>query len=115
MGDRIGGWGIAGSSAAGAASSLEKPGQAAGSTKRQHVVTGLSVSFSGTPSSPVLVQLVDPDVSSNAVYFSRYVLQGFDREFGAGICIPLGLGVTLQVGAGGGSLVATASLDGYTR
>lgn len=111
MSDRIAGWSVSsGPSPQNASVIAEKVGVAG----RQHVVKAISISFNGTPSTPVYCALTDPDVSPNATYWEGYVGQSRDPTFPSGIAIPPGAGVALQVGAGGGSLVGIGVVHGIT-
>lgn len=110
---RIAGWNLNGQSQA------NKPFQFKKQAKSgyQHVIESLDVSWSGAPGSPVFVQLVNPDVSPNTVYWSGYVSGAglTPKTWPSGLGIPVGAAVEVQVGAGGGSLIGVANLAGYTQ
>lgn len=110
--DRIGGWSVS-ASATGLPAIAHKAAQA----NKQHVIYSLSASFSAAPSAPVLVSLVLPDVSPNTVIWQDYLPltnAPFERNFPAGICIPIGQAVDAVLLANG-SLVGKVNLHGNTR
>lgn len=77
---------------------------------KQLIVYGIGMSFNGTPGTPVLAQLVDPDVSPNPVLWEGYVGQARDVTFEAGQAIPPGHAAALQLGAGGAALIGVATI-----
>ena len=83
----------------------------------QHIVYGLSLSFSAAPSSPVYCTLIDPDVSPNQVYWQGYVSAAgvTPVDFPRGCTIHQGRQVAVVMGAGGGTAKATATIHGITR
>lgn len=111
MVDRIGGWSVT-ASKTGNPAVAEKVAQ----VNKQHVIYGISCSFSAAPSAPVLVQLINPDVSPNTVLWQDYIAVGnaYEKLFLAGICMPIGASASLVLGANG-SLVGLASMHGNTR
>lgn len=112
MADRIGGgWTQPGSSLPNTAFAVTRPPPASG---KQHVLSGMSISFNGTPSTPVEVMVIDPDVSPNTLLWDGYVGQSRDVEFPGGIHVPPGHQVAVAVAAGGGSLICIATLYGQT-
>ncbi len=112
MVDRIGGWIAKATSAAGAPVMAQR----AAEPNKQHVIYGLSANFSAAPSVPVQLQIINPDVSPNTVYWDGYapVSNDLDIEFLAGICIEIGASVAAVLG-GNGSLVSKVNLHGNTR
>lgn len=109
------GWNVTGAGVANTPLNVEQV--APKNVNGQHIVYGLSVSFSAAPAAGVLCQLLGPDVSPNVVYWEGYLsaagMQGVD--FPMGISIAQKSQVLLAVGAGGGSVKATANIHGITR
>lgn len=111
MSDRIGGWGVSGASGANTPFDIVKGADA----KKQHIIYGFSASFSATPSGPVLIQLLDPDVSPNTVLWEDYLSAADERTFSAGLCLPPGHNVMLAAAAGGSGVVVALNLHGVSR
>ncbi len=110
MAGEIGGWSVT-------ASKTNAPAVAekAGVAQRQHVIYGISASFSAAPAGPVLLQIIDPDLSPNTVLWEDYVSTPIDRTFPAGICALIGHGIEVVLGAGGSAVVGKANIHGNTR
>lgn len=108
--NRIAGWSVSsGVSGAGGQATAEK----AGISGKQHVVSGISMSFNGTPGTPVYAVLADPDLTPNAVYWEGWVAQSRDVTFPDGVAVSPGAGVSLTVN-GSGSLTPVCTIHGVT-
>jgi hypothetical protein len=112
MVDRIGGWNVTATSVGGLPAVAERPAEA----NKQHVVYGVSAQFSAAPAAPVALQIINPDVSPNTVYWQGLVpiTNDLSEIFLAGICIETGASVAAVL-SGNGSLVGKVNLHGNTR
>lgn len=109
MTDRIGGWNT--TATATNAIAIAAKGAVAG---KQHVVKAVSASFSAAPAAPVLLQIVDPDVSPNIVLWEGYVSQPNGWTFPNGISVTPGHNVIAILLAGGSALLGKVNLHGFT-
>lgn len=112
MVDRIGGWNETATSVAGLpAVALRKA-----EVNKQHIIYGVSAQFSAAPALPVLLAIVDPDISPNRVYWQGEVpvTNNLSEIFLAGICIETGAAVAAVLSSNG-SLLGTVNLHGNTR
>lgn len=109
--DRIGGWSVTASKG-----SAPVIAEKVGVVTKQHVIYGVSASFSAAPSAPVLIQIVLPDVSPNTVLWQDYIAVGnaYERTFPAGLCAPPGQSVEIIMGTNG-SLTGIVNMHGNTR
>jgi hypothetical protein len=110
---RIAGWSISGQSQANKPYQLKKAAQSG----KQHIIESLDVTFSAAPGASIFVQMVNPDVSPNTIYWSGYVggtaLNA--KTWPSGLSIPPGAGVEVQMPAGGGAVIGSINLAGYTQ
>lgn len=107
------GWNVNGISGA----NLPAVAHKAAVLNRQHIVFGISATFSAAPAAAVLVQLVLPDVSPNTVIWSGYIPltnAPLFEDFPVGVTIPIGQAVDLVMNAGGGALVGRVNIHGKT-
>lgn len=109
------GWNVTGAGVAGGALNVEQT--APKNANGQHIVYGISVSFSAAPAAAVLCQLVGPDVSPNVVYWEGYLSAAGTQtmDFPMGISIAPKSQVLLAIGSGGGSVKAAGNIHGITR
>lgn len=105
------GWIVNGISPAGLPAVAHKPAEA----NKQHIIFAVFANFSAAPAAAVLLQLVNPDVSPNEIYYSGYVpiTNTGDIQFSQGVPMPIGAAVDAVL-AGNGSLVGRVSLHGKT-
>ena len=108
--NRIAGWSVSsGVAGGGGQATAEK----AGVTGKQHVVSGISMSYNGTPGTPAYAMLIEPDVTPNVIRWEGFVAQARDVDFPDGIAITPGASVALVM-AGSGGLTPVCSIQGVT-
>lgn len=111
MSSRNAGWNVPAASVAGFPAVALKPAEAG----KQHIIYGVSAQFSAAPAAAVLLTIVNPDVSPNAVYWQGLVpvTNDLSETFPAGIAIEQGAAVAAVLSANG-SLVGRVNLHGVT-
>lgn len=105
------GWNVPAASVAGFPAVALKPAQSG----KQHIIYAVDAEFSAAPSAPVLLTIVNPDVSPNTVYWQGFVpvTNDLDKTFPKGVTIEPGAAVAAVLSANG-SLVGRVNLHGVT-
>lgn len=109
---RIAGWNATGTSGQNVPLQVTK----AAASGKQHVVTGLDVSFSAAPAANVICSIVNASVSPNSVLWSGYLANNWPGKiFSEGLAVTPGCSVEVQLAGAGGSVIAKVNLTGYTQ
>lgn len=82
---------------------------------KQHIVMAVSAGFSATPAAPVLLQILDPDISPNVLLWENYVSQPNGWQFPNGIAVTPGHNVVAILLAGGSNVVGKVNLNVVTQ
>lgn len=110
MATDIGGW-VARATATNAITIASKGAVA----NKQHIVYGVSASFSAAPAAPVLLQIVDPDISPNVVLWEGYISTPWAPTFEGGLSVTPSHNVIAILLAGGSGITGKVNLHGETR
>lgn len=104
---RIAGWSVAASASSAVATATK-----AAESSKQHIIYGVDAGFATTPGSPVLLQILEDDVSPATVLWEGYVTTPNSFTFKQGMKCGIGRQVSAVLQSGGA--VGKVNLHGIT-